>query len=312
MAFFEPFVSFRKQPKGGDIDAALLQPSSALTSGTSVLLLIHGYNVDQFDASDSYNGWTTRQNEIGRLNANVVGVYWPGDRGSSNALLNAIFYMQALPKAEATAPFLAVALRRAANLLGTLRVRIIAHSLGARVTMELLDDLNKHPQPNLVVEKFVVMAAAVATRRLGPSQPFRAVLELPTMSGFMSLFSEVDPVLRFAFRPGEALGGGGLFVTALGHERWTGGGAIGEPRLLQNRIEGAHHGDYWAGNEKDPAAVARAAKAARFARQFLDLGPMARLAASVTTPARTTESPRDLDGRATAPARTTASRAVAA
>lgn len=311
MAFFEPSVSFRKQPKGGDVDAALLQPSSALTSGTSVLLLIHGYNVDQFDASDSYNGWTTRQNEIGRLNANVVGVYWPGDRGSSNALLNAIFYMQALPKAEATAPFLAAALRRAANLLGTLRVRIIAHSLGARVTLELLDELNKHPQPNLVVEKFVVMAAAVSTRRLGPSKPFRAVLELPTMSGFMSLFSEVDPVLRFAFGPGEALGEHELFVTALGHERWTGGSAIGEPRLLQSRIDGAHHGDYWTGDETNADSVRRAATAARLARQFLDLGPMARLVASVTTPARVTEPRRESNARVTA-TRAIPGRAVAA
>jgi len=310
MAFFEPSVSFRKQPKGGDVDAALLQPSSALTSGTSVLLLIHGYNVDQFEASDSYVGWTTRQSEIGRLNANAVGVYWPGDRGSSNALMNAIFYMQALPKAEATAPFLAAALRRAANLLGALRVRIIAHSLGARVTLELLNELNKQPQPNLVVEKFVVMAAAVSTRRLGPSKPFRAVLELPTMTGFMSLFSEVDPVLRFAFGPGEALGEGELFVTALGHDRWTGGSAIGAPRLLQNRIKGAHHGDYWAGH--DPASIERAKQAASFERQFLDLGPMVRLTESVTTPARATEPPRNLDARATAPARTTGSRAIAA
>jgi pimeloyl-ACP methyl ester carboxylesterase len=309
MAFFEPSVSFRKLPKGGDVQAA--QSLSALTSGTAVLLLIHGYNNDQSEASDEYEGWKRRQNEIGRLNANAVGVYWPGDRGASNALLNVLFYMQALPKAQATAPLLADALRRAANLLGTLRVRIIAHSLGARVTMELLEELNKHPQPNLIIEKFVVMAAAVATGRLGPKQPFRTALDLPSMGGFMNLFSEVDPVLRFAFGPGEALGGEGLFLTALGHQRWTGGGVIAEPRLLQNRIDGAHHGDYWAGDENNQDSVLRASTAARFARQFLDLGPMARLVASATTPARATEPQREVQARVST-ARTTPSRDVAA
>src|SRR5258706_304206 len=99
MAFFEPYISFRKQPKGGDVDAALLEPSTALTSWTSVLLLIHGYNANQFEASSDYSGWSKLQDEIGPLNANTVAVYWPGDRGSSNSLVNALFYMSALPHA---------------------------------------------------------------------------------------------------------------------------------------------------------------------------------------------------------------------
>src|SRR5215212_7699007 len=180
MAFFEPFVSFRKQPKGGGVRAADPQPLTALIRSSSVLLLIHGYNVDQFAASDSYEGWKARQAEIGRLDANAVGVYWASDKGSSSSIVNALFYMHAIPNAKDSAPLLADALRQAANLLGALRVRIIAHSLGARLTMELLHLLRNPPQANLVVERFVVMAAAVATRRLRPSEQFRTALELPT------------------------------------------------------------------------------------------------------------------------------------
>jgi pimeloyl-ACP methyl ester carboxylesterase len=306
-AFFGPSVSFRSSPKGGDFQNPPPDALKTLASATSAVLLVHGYNNDQQDASDSYSGWVQRQSELGGMNEHLVAIYWPGDNWESGA-----FYMQAIPRALKTGAALAALLQAAANVLGTMRVRIIAHSLGARVTMELIDHLTAK---NIVIDGIAVMAAAVATARLAPgtAHPFRVALDgLP--GTLLSLFSPDDNVLAFAFPLGESLAGGGFLPTALGHVQWTGSGAIQPPRLVQMRVSNAGHGDYWSGNDAKPKSVAAARQAASDVRAFLQLHPLSRGVPAAAVPERQiapreTLAPRAVDARAT-PARTTASRAV--
>ena len=288
MARFEPYISFRDVTKNdlSFVSPPIVQPASALTRGTNLLLLIHGYNNSVGNAADAYAGWLSLQEELGGIGINVVGVYWPGSNWESFAV-----YMQAISKAEATAQKLATALRAAAASFGTLRIRIVTHSLGSRLTMELLHQLRRNPDPRLTVERFVVMAAAVPTRYLTPRHVLRDALD-QLRTPFRSLYSESDKVLGYAFRLGESLRGEGFFPTALGHEEWRGARAISQPQLTQERIRGAGHGDYWHANDQ-------ARQAARSARSFLDLGSVARDLPGRDILSRNAEVARDVAGRET-------------
>lgn len=289
MAVFEPYVSFRDVTKNdlAFISPPIVQPTGALTRGTNLLLLIHGYNNTVDDAATAYRGWRSLQDELGGIHGmSVVGVYWPGSNWESFAV-----YMQAITKAESTAIKLAGTLRAAAASFGMLRVRIVTHSLGSRLTMELLHQLRKHADPRLHIERFVVMAAAVPTRYLTPRHVLRDALDA-LRTPFRSLYSEHDKVLQYAFRLGESLRGEGFFPTALGHAEWRGARAIGQPQLTQERIRDAGHGDYWHANEQ-------ARQAARAARDFLQLGIIERALPTRDFTGRESDTTRETLGRET-------------
>jgi pimeloyl-ACP methyl ester carboxylesterase len=260
MAILDPFISFRNEtiPSGG-LQTPLTSPPTAL-HGMSVLLLIHGYNNNVEDASDSYAQWLRLQDKIAPVSANVVAVYWPGDNWEGGA-----YYVQALPKAKETATGLANVLLSAATSFGApLRVTIVAHSLGARIAYELVSRLQGSA---VFFERIAVMAAAVTTRSITNG----AILRLPldhASTALMSLYSEADKVLRFAFPLGETVAGEGFFPTALGRTKWSGGGSMPATQLLQQDVNGSGHGDYW-------RATGTAGDVPRLLRAFLPIGGVA-------------------------------------
>ncbi|HJQ35837.1 MAG TPA: alpha/beta hydrolase [Thermoanaerobaculia bacterium] len=278
---FEPYISFRKVSANSLdlIDPPVQQPSNALTRGTNLLLLIHGYNSSVAGASESYTGWQSLQNELGGIaNANVVGVYWPGSNWES-----VLVYLQAIGKAEQTAQRLARALHAAAAGFGVLRLSILTHSLGARVTLNLVERLQKDANPRIQLERFVVMAAAFPTRFLSPGRPIRQSLD-QARTPFLNLYSEADAVLHYAFPLAESIHGSGFFPTALGRTKWTGGSAITAPQLTQQENTGSGHTTYWYG--ETGAARASALRAGRLARGYLGLGAVARETPTRDTPTR--------------------------
>jgi pimeloyl-ACP methyl ester carboxylesterase len=291
MAALQPYIALRDVTKNAlsFIDPPDIQPAGALTARTNLLLLIHGFNNKVDVASASYAGWGAIQRQLGGVGAiNVVHVFWPGSNWESFAV-----YMQAIFEAREAAKRLARALRAAAASFGLLRVRIVTHSLGARVAVHLVHELQGDLRVQLA--GLVVMAAAVPTRLLAPGTDVRMSLDR-ALTPVRSLFSEDDQVLRIAFRLGESLAGQGFFPVALGHEQWRGASAIAAPRLTQERNTGAGHSDYWSGGD-DAAARARATRAGVSARSFLGLGSVDR-----DTPER------DLTARSTAGTRTVAGR----
>lgn len=295
MAALQPYLSLRDVTKNtlNFIDPADIQPGGALTAGTNLLLLIHGYNNTVDAASGSYAGWRAIQQELGGLpGLNVVHVFWPGSNWENFAV-----YMQAVFRAREAAKRLAGELRKAATGFGLLRVRIVTHSLGARLAVHLVDELQSQPDLRVQLEALVVMAAAVPTRLLAPGTNVRKALDRST-TPFRSFYSESDSVLRIAFRLGESLAGQGFFPVALGHEQWRGSSAIAAPRLTQEQNRDAGHSDYWSG-ENDPARRARAVRVATSIRAFLGLGNVARELPQRERTARSTEEPRQVTGRAT-------------
>ena len=296
---FVPFVSLRERDSGGGIGEAMEYPSGALTSQSSAVLLIHGYNNGVKDATAAYKRFVTLQESLGRVNAHVVAVYWPGDNWEGP-----LFYMQALKRVPEIAERLARAIHRAARARAFFRLSIIAHSLGCRLTLETIAQLqtilNAEPVPGFVLERVVFMAGAVPTFALEPDskkpRPLRGALQF--FRGALNMFSEADKVLHFAFPPGQTAAGGGLFPTALGRRQWVAGSDV-YPPMRQERNQGADHSDYWGGNSKNTASINQAA---RIARSFIDLGgaPAREIAARTTASAATLPARSTIDARVVA------------
>lgn len=269
-ADFVPHVSFRD---GRAVASeGRKTPAAALTRFDTLVLLIHGFNNDQPGASRAYTAFHKLQSQLGPLSANLVGVFWPGDNWSGP-----LFYMRSIRQAEETAAVLGEELRRAARARGFLRIDIVTHSMGARLSLKLLEELLNRTEPSLVIRRLAFMAAAVPVFMLEPPdppnrRPFRTALE-QSIDSVLNLFSPNDRVLGVAFPLGQSLARGpeGVFPIALGHREWKGPGALTTPRLRQRQISGAGHSDYW-GSKAD--GLVQAEQANREVRSFLSLGAL--------------------------------------
>ena len=303
---FQPFVSFRESNNTIGFSAQpRIAPQGGLTRSSLLLLLIHGFNNTMEGATESYSGWRDLQQALGGINEgiNVAAVYWPASNFENFAV-----YMQTIGKATESARRLADVLREKANAFGLLRVRVVTHSLGGRLLLELIRELNDNPSPRLQIESFVVMAAAVPTFMLQPAdashnRPLRVALDAAMNRRFRSLFSRHDWVVGWVFRLGETLRGEGLLAVSLGSREWTGPSAIAPPRLTQQEISGASHGDYWP--SRNNLMESHGVAAGKSIRELLQVGPAPREIAARDLDARDTPSPRDTAAGRTTPSRTT-------
>lgn len=275
-------LDFRKEPKGGGFAA----PDTRGLTARRLTLLIHGYNVDRKGAQDAYQRFQDTQRALGSLKTGstvfkipFVEVFWPGD--ADWGIASFLVYPSAVPKARQAAVLLANVLRTAATVMGNLEVDIVAHSLGARVMAELLQNLEANPG-RVSVRRVAVMAAAVPLFKLRPGNRGQLRSGLLTMLGptragkMISLYSPFDDVLSFAFPAGQALAEGdegGPAVVALGHSEWTGSGVPPSPGFRQHHISKAKHGDYWGHEAKNPGLGQR--RAAERIAQFFQEGEVA-------------------------------------
>src|SRR6185295_13943906 len=178
-----------------------------------------GYNNDQPDAEKAYAGFATRQREIanagpddpvapGRL---VVEVYWPGD--AAWGIASALFYMGSIGHAVETAGQLAdLLVRTAQEQTGLLQVDVVAHSMGCRLTLELLKALGARNAGTVSVRRVVLMAAAVPVHKLEGGKPdadLRPGYDARLGEAARSLYSFADNVLGTAFPLGQTFAGAG-------------------------------------------------------------------------------------------------------
>lgn len=232
-----------------------------------MVLLMHGYNNTQDQASAAFNRFVQLQQNTRTLNANLVGVYWPGANWEGG-----LFYMQAIGKVLQVAPALAQDLYQAAQARGYLKIDIVAHSLGSRLALETVRQLLLIKQTDLslgglVIGQVAFMAGAVSTAYLEDLAQLRA-----SISGYqstMSLYSEDDTVLHWAFPLGESFAGEGFFPVALGRKQWFGATFL-SPAIQQLRNNSANHGDYWGADSKNTKAEQFAADSVG---DFMSLGP---------------------------------------
>lgn len=279
---FAPFVSFRLSERGGGVrDFAAMSEAGLLTSGRPIVFFVHGFNNDLRAASAAYARFLPL---LDGISARAVGVYWPGDSWAGGAN-----YMQALERVPAIAERFARLLHASALGSGRLDVSFVSHSLGGRLVLETLRALAtllaRQPVASLTVRRIVFMAGAVPTALLELRAALNGVLRAVDARA-LSVYSEADRVLQYAFPIGESLAGAALFPTALGRRRWRGADAV-QPRLMQAENPRAEHSDYWGGSSRHAAAIEHAA---RMVRDFVPLGG---LSAGRTVAQRSTAAGRE-------------------
>ncbi len=304
-------LSFRQRAQGGEVKPEPSEPEyRQLTGRRHPLLLIHGYNNDLKAGEEAYRGFEALQRELANLDddtpvagGRLIQIYWPGD--ADWGIVSPLFYPWSIGRARRTAAALADTLARAARESGHKQLDIVAHSMGCRLTLELLKALRS--KSDITVGRVVLMAGAVPTFMLEPRpdrHDLRDAFDKVLSEAGLSLYSSSDVVLAFAFPLGQsAATGEGFFPTALGHEFWA--DAVAPVNLTQRENPGADHSDYWGWNQKPQSlACARAANAK--VKEFLRFEqPGERACAERGTVARETR-----DERATGAARQTVKRAT--
>jgi pimeloyl-ACP methyl ester carboxylesterase len=267
-------LSFRQRAQGGEVKPEPSEPEYLkLTCRRRLLLLIHGYNNDLKAGEEAYRGFEAVQRELAKLDddkpvaaGRLMQIYWPGD--ADWGIVSALFYPRSIERARQTAAALADTLGRAARESGHKQLDIVAHSMGCRLTLELLKQLRT--KSDITVGRVVLMAAAVPTFMLEPRpdrHELRAAFDRVLSDASLSLYSSSDMVLAVAFRLGQsAATGEGFFPTALGHEFWA--DAVAPVTLTQQENPNAGHSDYWGWNQK-PQSLACAREANARIKEFL-------------------------------------------
>lgn len=241
-------LSVRKDPVGGDVAPAVEVKGASPDGRREITLLIHGYNNSEREANSSFESFSAHLNQISPVaNSSVFGGKWPGDLPCK--IISALSYPFQLSPAKKSAERFFEFLRGLTGPEGTpILVRIIAHSLGCRLALELLQCFASSMQATQVVLRSVsLMAAAVPVGKARTNGEFGAVIHaLKTQV----LYSTADRVLQIAFPIGETAALDGFFPEAVGRHGRPEGWSIPAQRMNYS------HGDYWSGTESAAAVAA--------------------------------------------------------
>lgn len=227
-------VSVRREAVGGGVaDRAMVLEGPAVPRQSRLILLIHGFNNSQQQATDAYEAFLAL---APALRPQTVAFYWPGD----NPALKGASYMFEFGKARTSAALLRAFLQaQVAPSGGPLRVEIVCHSLGNRVGLEALLAPLSTPHLAIVVSRMCLMAAAVPTSMVEAGERLRPAVD--RVQNTRVMFSEADAVLHHAFPLGQTLIGEGFFPRAVGR--------FGEPTVgvwgSRANMAGFGHGSYW-------------------------------------------------------------------
>ncbi len=264
------WLSLRASPLGGAIlDSPELQPPHQISRARRLLILVHGFNVDLCAACRSYE--TFKERLVLKWRVRSLPLYWPGDsatrlarlRGQSGlttefkSKLSYPFQIKrAVRSAEILSSFLAGNIGRHRSRRSRLEINIVAHSLGCRLTLELLKRLRKNDK--ISVRLAVLMAAAVPFFEVRRNGDLRTAIETPAR--VLLYRSEYDGVLGAIFRAGQTVERPWLHVwrrsdrNALGRNGWK-NCAHEKPRTVTEIVTGNDHSEYWAdGNIPDDIA----------------------------------------------------------
>ena len=235
----EADLSVRALPAGGGLKPIDPLPATSDPNGhSSILILIHGFNVSEKDAGVVYKAFLYRLMYTG-WSPPTLPVYkflWPGDK--ENKVWSALAYPLQLKTAKEAG-------RRLYAFLsplhgpggGPIDVHFVAHSLGNRLLLQCLDLLRGYA-PRVVVRSVTLMAAAVPVSRTQYGGDLYRASLWPRFS--QALHSKGDDVLHYAFPSGETAAFDAFMPTAIGRS--------GEPIANwshESAFDSFAHGDYW-------------------------------------------------------------------
>ena len=247
------FLNARLSAVGGNV-ASALAPASMVPATTTLILLIHGYNVTQQGGMDSYNDFLalfSSKNGLRGLETfgDVWGYLWPGD--SNLGFFSAISYPTSFSNVSASANLLAQFLVGLQGPGGSpLRLFLVCHSLGGRLMLEMVRQFNATATPSSPrIAGYCLMAAAVPVSMISDlNQLGQTALSATSRI----LFSKSDRVLHYAFPPGETAAFEGFFPEAVGR--------FGNPSgtwTATADLAPYDHGDYFEGKPAGSGDSAR-------------------------------------------------------
>jgi pimeloyl-ACP methyl ester carboxylesterase len=274
-------LSMREAPEGGPVVACVGKWGNEQTrSQNELLVLVHGFNNNQYEAQQAYSGFRDLQKELvnrgtgARLEDLLGDAFWPGDANWAGPLdwLDFLVYPATIAGAKDTADRLCAYLLQRRDLL---ELSFVGHSMGCRVVLETIARLKSDASFQIPIKKVCLMAAAVPTFAVCPGgtlEPaFSAAEEVKV------LHSRDDNVLSYAFPAGQTLAGDGFLPQAVGLH----GNVPRSGRVSVQSVDGAGHSDYWGWKNSMASA-----KAASFIGNFLNLETSERVipAASAAPP----------------------------
>lgn len=256
------WVSLRQSPVGGGLLAEGRHfPYDLFTSADAILLLIHGYAVHQIGAQTSYRDFEENLDLPWRGMA--VATFWPGDSWDEgigrltpslvSTLAAKMSYLYQPERARRSAKLLAKVLargmsaRREARRNAPLSLHIIAHSMGCRLTLELLDQLEFALAAGSPIEVPLTALMAPAVPNYMTEGPGVLTAALKAGGHLRIYHSPEDTVLKRWFVPGQALELS--FPSGLRNRRALGlHGRSAEDgvSLFPTRL---NHGEYWGSAE---------------------------------------------------------------
>ncbi len=192
------FLSTRSLPFGGGVGPLTIidetghpQVVSALTSamqGKDVLFITHGFNVNQPAGIDCLFRWAGLL-QLG--NVVVVGMLWPGDSSWAHGIDYPVEGNDAMSSADAISDFLNN------NSAGAFSLSFASHSLGARVVLQIIQNLSRS------AHRLLLMAGAIDNTCLNDEFEVAAA----NVESISILASRSDDVLKWLFPAGNFVGG---------------------------------------------------------------------------------------------------------
>lgn len=236
-------LSVRSDVAGGVVLAQV--EGSIGACGSQLVFLFHGYNDSFAVARQSYAAFLQNFPALGnpltdKWKPAMHACYWPGDK--SWGPVSFASYAIELKPARDSAKTFADFLEQLPAPAGVLDVYFIAHSLGNRVVLELLNALQS-AKAAIQFKGFCMMAAATPVTLVETNGYLFRASKLSTTR--RALYSKADTVLHFAFPLGETAALEGFFPTAIGRfgqpqSNWT-----TQAEMFTTAGPGYKHGDYW-------------------------------------------------------------------
>lgn len=156
--------------------------------GRDALFITHGFNVDQQAGIACLSGWADLL-QLG--NVVVMGMLWPGDSSWAHGLDYPVEGNDAMASADAISDFLNC------NSAGAFSLSFASHSLGARVVLQIIQNLGRR------AHRLLLMAGAVDNTCLNDEFEVAAA----NVDSISILASKSDEILEWLFPAGNFVGG---------------------------------------------------------------------------------------------------------
>lgn len=229
----------------------------ALLGRRQLTLLIHGFNNSEPHATDVWSEtYSSLQRRVDDAALDqMVLYYWPGDATRRSAT-SAPLYFRQVSRAVQCGQSLARYLGSLSRESSPLTVRLVAHSLGARLALETVKQLER-AHPHVRVGDVLLLAPAVPVGLCAVEAGYGPAVRRARKEVVMH--SRNDSVLRRAFPIGQWLArhdptGGNPEPHPGSHPEAVGYTGQPRPRWSGDRVScGLRHGDYW----NDNAVVGR-------------------------------------------------------